>query len=68
MGDYVYRYGEEAEYCYFLIKGSVAIKKPVLEEITVSSRKELLSYLLANYEKIIWEKTPNGMKLREQVI
>ena len=64
-GDTVYRYGSAGQNAYFVLRGKVELKAPVVEEITVKTEKELIKYCADNINNIVWEKVEDGYEMKE---
>ena len=66
-GTVIYRYGQpNGNHGYFLLDGCVSLKVPTLEQVSCTSREDLVAYLCQNYKDVIWHKIDDGEALREE--
>jgi len=64
--DHVMRYGGISTHaCFFILKGSVEAKTPTMHSESFETQRELLEFCRRHYRDIIWEKTPDGIALRD---
>lgn len=52
--------------CFFVVKGSIMAISPQRFTHTFSNSADLIKFCAEHYKEIIWEKMPDGLKLRER--
>lgn len=63
MNEKIFTYGDYGDNFFIIINGKVSIQVPTMVTM-VSTFKEIMKFLVGNFDNVLWSKIENGESLR----